>query len=81
MHQDDATGLVSYMHTGLGTRQKAFIINDIFGRVDADIEAVNQFLGRLFLHLNALLTDAPTIQLCGLHQGKALIREFVRTPL
>jgi hypothetical protein len=49
--------------------------------VDADIEAVNQFLGRLFLHLNALLTDAPTIQLCGLHQGKALIREFVRTPL
>jgi len=80
VHQDDATGLVSYMHTGLGTRQKAFIINDIFSRMDADIEAVNQFLGRLFLHLNALLTDAPTIQLCGLHQGRALIREIRPEP-
>lgn len=80
VHQDDATGRVSYMHTGLGTGERAFIIDDIFGRMDADIEAVNQFLGRLFFHLNALLTDAPTIQLCGLHQGKALIREIRPEP-
>jgi hypothetical protein len=80
VHQDQTTGRVSYMHTGLGTGERAFIIEDILARMDADIQAVNQFLGVLFLHLNTLLTDAPTVQLCGLHQGKALIREISPEP-
>jgi hypothetical protein len=80
VHQDEVTGRVSYMHTGLGTGEKAFVIEDIFARMDADFEAVNRFLGVVFVHLNTLLTDAPTVQLCGLHQGKALIREIRPEP-
>jgi len=78
--QDAATGRVSYMHTGLGTRGKAFIIDDVFRRMDADLDAVNLFLGKVFHHLNTLLKDAPTVQLCGIHQGKALIREIRPEP-
>lgn len=81
VHQDQTTGIVSYTHRGLGTGEQAFIIEDIFARMDADIQAVNQFLGVLFFHLNALLTDATTVQLCGLHQGKALIREIRPEPV
>lgn len=78
--QDAATGRVSYMHRGLGTRERAFIIEDVFGRIDADLDAVNLFLGKIFYHLNTLLKDAPTVQLCGIHQGKALIREIRPEP-
>jgi hypothetical protein len=76
VHQDRTSGIVSYMHPGLGTREPALIIEDIFERMDADIQAVNEFLGKLFVHLNALLKDAPTVQVCGLHQGRILIREI-----
>ncbi len=80
VHQDEATGKISYMHTGLGTRERAFVVEDIFGRMEADFSAVNLFLGKLFCYLNTLLKDFPTIQLCGLHQGKALIREIRPEP-
>jgi len=79
--QDATTRKVSYMHTGLGTAERAFIIEDIFGRMDADLDAVNLFLGKVFHHLNTLLKDAPTVQLCGIHQGKALIREIRPDPV
>ena len=78
--QDGATGRVSYMHTGLGTREKAFIIDDVFRRMDADLDAVNLFLGKVFHHLSTLLKAAPTVQLCAIHQGKALIREIRPEP-
>ena len=47
------------MHTGLGTREMAFIIEDVLGRMDADLVGVNLFLGKVFYHLNTLLKDAP----------------------
>lgn len=68
------------MHTGLGTRESVFIIKDVFARMDADLDGVNLFLGKVFYHLNTLLKDAPTVQLCGIHQGKALIREIRPEP-
>jgi hypothetical protein len=80
VHLDQATEQVFYMHAGLGTGERALIIEDIFARIDADFEAVNRFLGVVFFHLNALLTNAPTVQLCGLHQGRALIREIRPEP-
>jgi hypothetical protein len=80
VQQDNATGKVSYMHTGLGTKESALIIEDIFGRMEADIDAVNLFLGKLFLHMNTLLKDVPTVQVCGIHQGKVLLREIRREP-
>jgi hypothetical protein len=80
VHQDETTGKISYMHTGLGTRERAFVIEDIFGRMEADIRAVNLFLGKLFHQLNTLLKDVPVTQLCGLHQGRALIREIRPEP-
>jgi hypothetical protein len=78
--QDAATGRVSYMHRGLGTKERAFVIEDVFGRIDAYVGAVNLLLGKIFLHLNTLLKDAPTVQVCGIHQGKALIREIRPEP-
>jgi len=80
VHQDETTAKVSYMHVGLGTRERAFVIEDIFGRMEADIGAVNLFLGKLFHQLNTLLQDVPVIQLCGLHEGRALIREIRPEP-
>ena len=80
VHLDETTGKISYMHAGLGTRERAFIIEDIFGRMEADIHAVNLFLGQLFRQLNTLLKDVSVTQLCGLHQGKALIREIRPEP-
>ena len=68
------------MHTGLGTRERTFVIEDIFGRMEADIRAVNLFLGKLFHQFNTLLKDVPVTQLCGLHQGRALIREIRPEP-
>jgi hypothetical protein len=79
VHQNDA-GRVCYMHLGLGTGERAFVIEDVFSRMKDDFEAVNQFLGVVFAHLNSLLKDVPTVQLCGLHQGKALIREIRPEP-
>lgn len=76
VHLDEMTGRVSYMHTGLGTKEQAFIIEDIFGRMEMDTNAVNLFLGKLFGQLNTLLKDIPVTLLCGLHRGKALIREI-----
>jgi hypothetical protein len=76
----ETTGKISYMHTGLGTRERAFVIEDIFARMEADINAVNLFLAKLFHQLNTLLRDVPVIQFCGLHQGKALIREIRPEP-
>jgi hypothetical protein len=80
VHLTETTGKISYMHTGLGTRERAFVIEDIFARMEADINAVNLFLGKLFHQLNTLLRDVPVIQFCGLHQGKALIREIRPEP-
>jgi hypothetical protein len=76
VHQDEATGKVIYMHQGLGTRERAFVVEDIFGRMETDFNAVNLFLAELFCCFNTLLKDLPTVQLCGLHQGKALLREI-----
>lgn len=76
VHQDEVSGRVAYMHGGLGTAERAHVIEDVFARIETDFEAVNQFLGIVFLHLNNLLRDMPTVQLCGLHQGRALIREI-----
>jgi hypothetical protein len=49
--------------------------------MEADIEAVNRFLGAVFFELNTLLKDNATTQMCGLHQGKALIREIRPEPI
>jgi hypothetical protein len=75
-HFDEATGKVSYWHTGLGHRERPLIIEDIHERLDSDINDVNLFLGRVFRYLNKLLLDKPIVQLCGLTGGKALIREL-----
>lgn len=81
VHEDHTTGLVSYMHTGLGSRHGALVIENIFARMDADIDAVNRFLGAVFMELNSLLKDVATIQMCGMHQGKALMRTIRPEPV
>jgi hypothetical protein len=81
VHQDRASGLVTYMHRGLGSDQQALTIENIFARLDADVDAVNRFLGVVFLQLNSILKDKPTTQVCGMHQGKVLMREIRPEPV
>jgi hypothetical protein len=66
VHEDPKTGFVSYTHTGLGSKHQALIIENIFARMETDIEAVNRFLGTVFFQLNTLLKDNATTQMCGL---------------
>jgi len=47
-HYDDTTGKISYWHTGLGHGARPLIIEDIYDRLDSDINDVNQFLGHVF---------------------------------
>jgi hypothetical protein len=75
-HFDEATGKVSYWHFGLGSGDKPLIIEDIYERLDSDINCVNEFLGQIFRYLNSLLIDKAVVQVCGLTGGKALIREL-----
>lgn len=78
--QDAQTKKASYMHIGLRNQGKPLIIEDIFERIDADLGEVRLFVKRIFTHLNRLLRDIPTSQLCGLHLGRALMREIRPEP-
>src|SRR5690242_2058067 len=75
-HLDDATGKVSYMHTGLGQGNRSLVIDAVYARLDEDINNVNRFLGDVFRYMNRNLADHSVIGLCGIAQGRALIREL-----
>jgi hypothetical protein len=75
-HFDDTTASLSYWHFGLGHHEKPLIIEDIYERLDSDINDVNSFLGQVFRYLNKLIVDKPIVRMCGITGGKALIREL-----
>ncbi|WP_157220475.1 hypothetical protein [Flavisphingomonas formosensis] len=76
--QDD-TGLVSYMHTGMSKNDKPLIYEDIFTTMDGNLNAVNEFLGRVFHFLVSTLSDNPIQQFCGITKGRMLMRSIVPT--
>jgi hypothetical protein len=74
-HLDKTTGKVSYMHRGLGNQARALVIEDVFERVESNLDDVNLFLGRVFQYLNTLLSAEPVFQMCGIFSGRVYTRE------
>jgi hypothetical protein len=62
---DGEKGTVTYLHGGLGTRERAFVLEDVFGELDGYYQKINGFLGKLFLELNKTIVDSDTEQMCG----------------
>jgi hypothetical protein len=63
-------GTVSYMSVGLGSGNRAFVIRDVFGRLDELEEQVNGLLGTVFAMLVGTLNDVRTRQTCCIHRGR-----------
>lgn len=76
--KDDETNKVSYMHVGLGSENRALIIddfvsytNDVYSNI---IELQNNIFSYLYQSLNSDLE--PSKVLCGLYLGRAYMREI-----
>ena len=69
-HRSKDTGKLSYMHSGLGTPQQALVIEDVLVKIEGFREAINQFLGQVFLVLNSTLKDEMTEQFCGIFNAR-----------
>jgi hypothetical protein len=68
-HRDAKTGSIVYMHSDLGSPTKALVIEDVFTKVEALRDMINQFLGAVFAILNTTLKDVETQQFCGIFGG------------
>jgi hypothetical protein len=73
-HPANATEAVSYMHLGIKTDGKPLIVDDVFQWLSTLIEVVNDFLGRIFLFLRNSLKSTPVMQICGMVEGRMLMR-------
>lgn len=71
---DDETGTVRYMHTGMKVDDKVLIIDDVFEWLKTALNEVNGFIGLVFNHLNATLEDGEVMQMCGIVEGRMLMR-------
>jgi len=49
-HRDSGTSKVSYSHAGLGTPERVLIIEDVVAKIEEFREAINGFLGQVFLY-------------------------------
>lgn len=78
---DDNTGLVRYMHVGMKRDGKPLIYDDVLGTVQDNFNAVNLFLGKVFHFLVSTLTDTPVELICGMTEGRILMRRVVPTEL
>lgn len=73
---DHKTGIVSYMHPGIIRDGRAFIIDDIFAWFQQKAAAVNLFLGAVFHELNTRLSPTPVHVVCGMTEGRFLMRQL-----
>lgn len=69
-HRDLKSGKLQYMHAGLGSGQRALVIEDVVAKIEWFRDAINGFLGRVFLQLNRSLKDLDTEQICGIFNGR-----------
>jgi hypothetical protein len=77
-HLDDKSGKVFYMHGGLGTNTKAFVIEDIFSHIDNLMAGINQFMGKVFHCLNGTLEDREVWQMCGIFGAEYILDGYVQ---
>ncbi|KAA0139160.1 hypothetical protein FYZ48_11000 [Gimesia chilikensis] len=74
-HRDKETGLICYLHDGLGTPNRSLVIEDTFHEIEKYFELINQFLGVVFQELNRTLIDNPIDQICGIFGGRVYQRK------
>lgn len=65
---------ITYMHGGLGTRERALVLDDVLGELDGYYQKINAFLGTVFLELNKTLVDKDTEQMCGIFNKRVYLR-------
>lgn len=65
---------VFYMNVGLGSNDRAFVIEDVFGRLTEFQEGVNRLLGIVFAVLFKRLDDVRSRQICCLHKSRVYQR-------
>ena len=71
---DHKTGQVNYLLHGLVHEDRPLHIPDIFSWFEQKFHQVNQFTGILFRYLNTTLGAGEVMAVCGMTQGRMLIR-------
>lgn len=73
---DRETGKVRYFHSALYEGERLKPIDDIFGWVQEKLRSVNEFTGTVFHQLNTTITSGTVIQVCGVVEGRMLVRQL-----
>jgi hypothetical protein len=73
-HLPEGTESVSYHHRGIKEEDKPLIIDSVFAWLDGQFEAINLFIGRVFNFLRGTLSNKPVHQMCGMVEGRMLMR-------
>jgi hypothetical protein len=73
-HLPERAETVTYMHTGVTEDGKPLIVDDIMAWLDGQFAAVKLFLGQVFGFLRGTLGPAPVMLICGMVEGRMLMR-------
>jgi hypothetical protein len=65
-HRDRDSGMLTYMHEGLGNGARAKVIENVLDKVQETRKSVNAFMGAVFQELNRTLNPDPVRQMCGI---------------
>lgn len=76
---DSSSDKLGYMHAGLGTPQKAMVIDDIYSFIDTLLKDLNIFYGLIFHELNISLVDLEMKHLCGVFSARLYYRKIKLT--
>lgn len=76
-HLDEKTGLIRYIHGGLGSERKAHGVDDIVSQVAQWRSAVDDLNEKVFKHLYGLLEQKPMFLICGWFKGRLYQRNAV----
>ena len=73
-HLPEGTESVSYHHHDIKEGGKPLIIDDVFAWLDGQSQAINLFVGQVFNFLRGTLSNKPVHQMCGMVEGRMLMR-------
>jgi hypothetical protein len=65
---------ISYHHFGIKDRGQPLIFDDVFAWLSGQFQAINLFVGQVFNFLRGTLTSTPVHQMCGMVEGRMLMR-------
>ncbi|MGB3470329.1 MAG: hypothetical protein WBA51_05875 [Erythrobacter sp.] len=72
--KDPESEKIRYFHSSLWEGERLKPIEDIFGWVRTNVDAVNQFIGVVFNELNSNIKAGTVHQVCGMVEGRILMR-------